>query len=251
MTTVSSPRRRRWPWVLLALALLVAVLIVAAELIARAVVPNTVRSLVIEQLDLPADQQIDVQTPGMMLPQLLVGTLDEVRLDSDRVTLEGITGSARVVATDVPIRGGDLGSAKGTVSIDQSEFASLLEGSGLPDAQITLRAPDVTAEGTVAVLGLQTTVGITVTPGVQDGALLLTPVSVSVAGQQVDLPLLASFLGAPGEKLAGPHLICIADRLPAGLTLTGLRIEGTRAVADITADPRIATDPTLLNPGIC
>lgn len=257
-TPVASTRARRakWPWVVLVIVVVIAVLLVAAELVARAVLPNTVRSLVIEQLDLPADQQLDVEASGILLPQLIFGKLDELKLSSDKVTLGGITGSAHVTATQVPVRsdgvGGEpLGSAKGTVSIDQSQFAALLEHAQLPGTEITLQAPNATVQGAIPVFGREIPVGLTVTPGADDGDLLLTPVSVELGGKAIDLQALGAFLGEAGTQLAAPQHVCIADRLPAGITLIGLRIEGSRAVADITADARIAVDPRLLEYGTC
>lgn len=249
--TITARRRARWPWVVLVIVLVLAALAVAAELVARAVVPSTVRSLVISNLDLPADQQLDVQTPGILLPQLISGRLDEVRLASDAVTIGGITGSARVAATDVPVSGGALGAATGTVSIDQGEFSSLLEASQLPVSSITLAAPNATVEAQIELFGQQIPLGLTVTPGAQDGDLLLTPVSLTVNGAAVDLGAVSGLAGAAGAAITQPQRICIADRLPAGITLTGLRIEGSRAVADISADGRITVDQTLLENGSC
>lgn len=244
-------RRARWPWILLIVLVVLAVLVVVAELLARTVVPGIVRSVVVEQLELPSDQQLEVQTVGILLPQLVSGTLHELQLSSDEVTIGGITGSAHVTATDVPIRGGALGTAKGTVSIDQTQFAALLRDSQLPDAEISLDAPNATVQGEISLLGRDIPVGLTVLPAADDGDLLLTPISVTLGGSQIDLQGLADLLGSAGEKLAGPQRICIADRLPAGITLTGLRIQGTRAVADISADGRIAVDPALLENGSC
>ncbi|MFJ4044906.1 DUF2993 domain-containing protein [Microbacterium sp. NPDC089987] len=252
MTNTTAVRRRpRWPWVVLVIVLVLAALVAAGELVARAVVPNTIRSLVISNLDLPADQQLEVQTPGILLPQLISGTLDEVKLASDEVTIGGITGSARVTATDVPVSGGALGAAKGTVAIDQDEFGSLLAASQLPITRIALMAPNATVEGELELFGRQIPVGLTVTPGAEDGDLLLTPVSLMVNGTAVDLDAVSGLAGLAGAAITQPQRICIADRLPAGITLTGLRIEGSRAVADIAADGRIAVDQALLDPGTC
>lgn len=247
----AAPRRARWPWAALVVAVVLVVLLAAAELLARAVVPGVVRSIVIAQLDLPAEQQLEVEASGLLLPQLIAGRLDELQLDSRRVSIGGITGAAHVVATGVPLRGGALHAAAGTVSIDQSEFAALLDRSGLPDADVSLDAPNATLSGELELLGRSLPVGLTVTPGAVEGDLLLTPVSVTIGGGDIDLQALAGLLGATGERLAGPQRICIADRLPAGITLTGLRVEGTRAVADIRADGRIAIDPALLENGTC
>ena len=42
-----------------------------------------------------------------------------------------------------------------------------------------------------------------------------------------------------------------ADRLPAGITLTDLQVDGDEAVIDIDVDGRIATDEKLLENGSC
>ncbi|SJN31607.1 hypothetical protein FM104_07520 [Microbacterium esteraromaticum] len=251
---IEAPTRRprkRWPWIVAIVVVVIAVLLVAAELVARAVLPSTVRSLVIEQLELPADQQLDVTASGILLPQLITGTLDELQLSSDEVTIGGITGSADVVATEVPIHGGALGSAEGTITIDQSQFASLLDAADLPISEITLQEPNVVAQGGIPLFGQEIPLGLTVTPGAQDGDLLLTPVSVTIGGKEIDLQNLVGLLGDAGSDLSGPQRVCIADRLPAGIALTGLRVEGAKIVADISADGDIAVDPKLLENGTC
>jgi hypothetical protein len=61
-------RHRRWPWLIAVLA--VAALAVGAwfagEYIARGIVERTIREQDRAQLDLPADQQIDVDIPGQV-----------------------------------------------------------------------------------------------------------------------------------------------------------------------------------------
>ncbi len=244
-------RRRRWPWVLLVIVVVLAALVVAAEFVARAVLPGVVRSLVIEQLDLPADQQLDVDADGILLPQLIGGSLDRLHLSTDRVTLEGITGAADVTATGVPLRGGDLRSAEGTIRIDQDQFTALLASTDLPIETVALDAPNATVSGSISVLGASVPVSLTLTPGAVDGDLELTPVSASIGGIEIDASDVGSNLGVVGSGLTEPQRICIADQLPAGLTLTGLEIEGTTAVIDLDVDGAIATDETLLEKGTC
>src|SRR5690606_11550619 len=112
-------QRARWPWVLLIVVGILAVLLVAAEFVARRILPGVVRGIVIEQLELPTDQQLDVDASGILLPQLIGGRLDELHLKTDAVTIGGVTGAAAVTAVGVPLRGGDLDGAAGTVRIDQ------------------------------------------------------------------------------------------------------------------------------------
>lgn len=250
-TLYPHQRRRRWPWVLLVLVVLLGVLVVAAEFIARAVLPGTVRSIVIEQLDLPADQQLAVEAEGILLPQLIGGTLDTLRLSTEAVTLEGITGAADMTATGVPLRGGELGGASGTIRIDQDQFTALLADTELPVDTVEFDEPNATLGGSFAVFGADVPVSLTLTPGAVDGELELTPVSLTIGGFEVMADGAETFLGSIGEELAQPQRICIADQLPAGLTLTGLAIAGSEAVIDIDVDGAIATDPALVEKGTC
>lgn len=249
--TPVRPKRRRWPWVLLIVVVVLGMLVVVAEFIARAVLPGVVRSLVIDELNLPADQQLDVEADGILLPQLIGGTLDSLHLSTDSVTLEGITGAADVTATGVPLRGGDLGGASGTIRIDQTQFTALLADTDLPVDEVAFDAPNATVSGTVSVLGIDIPVALTVAPGAAEGDLELTPVELSVGGLVIDAGQVGSTLGSLGENLTQTQQICIADQLPAGLTLTGLEIVGSEAVIDIDVNGAIVTDETLLEKGVC
>ncbi|MBO9625470.1 MAG: DUF2993 domain-containing protein [Microbacterium sp.] len=246
-----SPRRRRWPWVVLIVVVVLALLAVAGELLARSVLPGVVRSIVVEKLDLPADQQLDVDADGVLLPQLIGGTLDSLHLSSDSVTLQGVTGAVDVTATGVPLRGGDLGGVTGAVSIDQSQFADLLAGADLPIDSVTLEAPNATVAGTVPVLGVAVPLTLTVTPFIVDGDLDLTPESLTVGGVSLDADQVRATLGSLGERLTQPQRICLADRLPAGVTLTSVKISGTRAVVDVAVDGAILSDAALQEKGVC
>ena len=246
-----KPKRKRWPWVVGITVVVLILLVVAAELIARAVLPGIARGIVIEQLDLPADQQLDVDASGILIPQLISGRLDSLHLSTDAVTLEGITGAVDVTATGIPLQGGELAGADGTIRIDESQFTTLLASSDLPVDSVSFDAPDATVAGSVNVLGLAVPISLTLTPGVAEGDVELTPVRLTVGGLAIDASQVGSSLGSVGERLTEPQRICIADQLPAGLALTGLAIEGSEAVIDIDVNGAIATDPALLEKGVC
>lgn len=243
--------RARWPWVLLVVLVVLAALVVAAELLARSILPGVVRGIVIERLELPADQQLEVETDGLVLPQLLGGRLDELHLSSDSVTIGGITGAADVIATGVPLRGGDLTDAQGTVRIGQDQFTALVAASELPIDEVTFAAPDITASGSISVLGMAIPIALTVTPSAEAGELLLTPVELRVAGLELNAAQIADRFGEAAAELAGPQRICIADQIPAGLTMTGLSISGSTAVIDIDVDGAIVTNEALQQSGVC
>lgn len=250
-TDDASRRGRRWPWVLLIVVVVLALLVVAAEFLARAILPGVVRSIVVEQLDLPADQQLDVETEGILLPQLIGGNLDRLHLSTDSVTLEGITGAADVTATGVPLRGGDLGGASGTIRIDQTQFTALLARTDLPVDSVEFDAPNATVSGSFSVLGAAVPLSLTLTPGAVDGDLELTPVAASIGGLDIDLDKVGSTLGSLGQGITKPQRVCIADQLPAGLTLSGVQIDGDAAVIDVDVNGAIVTDAALQAKGVC
>lgn len=250
---VEPPKRRRarWPWVLLTVVLILAALVVAAEFIARAVLPGIVRGIVIEQLELPADQKLDVDATGILLPQLIGGRLEELHLSTESVTIGGVTGAADVTATGIPLRGGDLTDARGTVRIDADQFTALVAASDLPIDSVAFAEPDVTVSGSVPVLGFSLPVALTVTPGADAGELLLTPVSLQVAGATLDAQQIADRFGSIAEQLTETQRICIADQLPAGLTMTDLAVDGDEVVVDVQVNGAIVTDETLRENGVC
>ncbi len=249
--TARPSRRRRWPWVLLVIAVVLGLLVVAAELVARSMLPGVVRSIVVEQLDLPADQELAVEAEGILLPQLLAGRLDRLHLSTDAVTLEGITGAVDVTASAVPLRGGDIGPTEGTVRIDESQFTALVDRADLPIDSVTFDAPDATVSGSVEVFGATVPLALTVTPSADAGDLVLQPGSLSVGGVVLDAAQLSGRFGSLGDRLTEPQRICIADHFPAGVSLNALRIDGEVAVIDIALDGRIVTDTALQANGSC
>ncbi|HWS51660.1 MAG TPA: LmeA family phospholipid-binding protein [Microbacterium sp.] len=248
---VKPSRRRRWPWVLLVVAVVLALLVIAAELVVRTMLPGVVRSIVVDQLDLPADQELDVDAAGILLPQLIRGRLDSLHLSTDAVTLEGITGAVDVTATAVPLRGGDLGPTTGTVRIDEAQFTALVDRTDLPVDTVSFDAPNATVSGSIEVFGSAVPVALTVTPSAEGGDLVLQPGSLSLGGVVLDADQMRKNLGSLGERLTEPQRICVADQFPAGVALTALRIEGAAAVIDIALDGRIVTDGALQANGSC
>src|SRR5690606_32971915 len=122
----------------------VAGLAVAGELFARAAVERTIRTEVIAALGLPADQQLDVETDGIMLWQLATGRLDRVQLSSDDVTAGPLRGAAEVTVEGLPLRGGELGAAEGRFRIDDGALFDLISAAlpaALPLESLSIQAP--------------------------------------------------------------------------------------------------------------
>lgn len=249
--SVRGRARTRWPWAVFIVVVLVILLAAAAELLARSILPAAVRAVVIDELDLPADQQLDVDAEGILLPQLLGGRLDELRLSSRSVTIGGVTGAAEVTASGISLSGSAFRGARGTVRIDQHQFTDWVTASDLPIDDVVFDAPHVTASGRIALLGAEVPVTLTVTPDADAGDLLLTPVELTISGLTLDADEVADRVGPAGAILAQPQRICIADRLPAGVVVTAVAVEGSHAVIDISVDGAITGDEALQREGTC
>jgi hypothetical protein len=256
LPAASPPRRRRaWPWIV-AFAI-VAVLAVAAwfaaEAIARQVVTGVVRDQVRTQLALPADQEIDVQVAGPVIPQLIGGSLDELTIASDDVTFSGVTGDVTVTAQDVAVRGtGEMSGATATVSLDESQLQTLLATvEGFPSDTVGLAGPNVTMSVDLQLFGVAIPVGVALTPTASEGQIILSPASLQLGGTEVTADALRDQFGGLADAVLRDWNVCIAQYLPAGVVMTGVEVEGDVLVTDFDVDGAIATDPALRENGSC
>jgi hypothetical protein len=250
-------RRRVWPWIVgfAIVAVLAVAAWFAAEAIARQVISGVVQDQVRTQLSLPADHPVDVEVAGAVLPQLIGGTLDEMTVASDDVPLgdSGVTGDVTVVATDIGVRGDHtLGAATATVSLGEAELRTLLSSvDGFPADSVGLAAPDLTISTELSFFGATVPIGVSLTPSASDGDIVLTPASLTVGSNVVTADAVRAQFGRLADPVTRDWDICIADRLPAGATLTGVEVDGSRLVADFDVDGAIVSDPALQQNGTC
>jgi LmeA-like phospholipid-binding len=248
-------RRRAWPWVvaLIVVAGLAIAAWFAGEWIARDVVTKTIREQVITQLSLPEDQPIDIVVQGAVLPQLIRGTLDDVTISSDDVELDAFAGDVTVHAQDIAIRGdADAGTATAKVVIDEEQLRTLLATvDNFPIESLGLAAPDVTMSTELSLFGLSLPVGVALTPSAVDGAIVLTPASLQLAGSDISAASLKTQFGGLAETVLRDWTICVAQYIPAGATLTGISVAGDEVVAELEIDPAIVTDTSLQEVGVC
>lgn len=245
-------RRRRWPWIVGALVVLLVAGWLVAERVARGLVVDIVRTETITALDLPADQQLDVEIPGQILPQLIAGRLDAITLSSDEIALGPLTGAARVHGTGVPIRGGGAAeSASATLALDEEQVRALLATvDGIPAATVTLDAPAVRFETELQVI-VTVPVGVSLVPSASGGDLVLTPTSLRVAGAEVPAQALVDQFGGIARTVVRDWNVCVAQYLPAGVVLSDVAVEGEHVVAHATIDGRIVSDAALQATGVC
>jgi len=247
--------RKPLPWILGLAG--VAVIAVAAwfagEWIATQIVTSTVRQQVIEQLALPADQEVDVTVAEPVIPQLLKGSIDAITVSSPDVPIESFTGDVTVHATGVPIRGdGDAESATATVSMDQKQLQGLLSTvDGFPADTVGLADPNVTVSKDVTFLGATIPLGIGLTPSAKNGELILSPDYVKVAGAQLSAADVESRFGKAASAVIHDYPVCIATYIPVGMKLSQVAVTGNQLVAHFDIDGAIIHDKALQQKGTC
>ncbi len=253
----APPKRRRavWPWIIAGVAVVVLAVVawVAGEQIARNLVESTIREKVVTQLSLPADQQIDIDIPGQILPQLIGGELDEITLASDDVAFGDLSGDVSVHATGVPVRGdGPVQAAMATIVLDEAELTALLGTiEGFPADTVALDAPAIEISMDLQLFALTVPVGVTLVPGAAGGDLVLTPSTLRVAGAEITAEALARQFGAIAGTVVRDWQVCLADQLPAGVELSTVEVTRASVVAEFAIDGDIVTDETLRRPGSC
>lgn len=250
-----APRRKR-RWVRVVVIVGVLALIVggwfAGEAIARGIVDRTIREQLVKNLELPADQHIDLEVPGMILPQLIVGSLADVKVSSKDVSLHGLTADVSVTAQDVPVRGGDWSGAHARIQLDEEQLKTLLaQVDGFPSATVTIDAPDVAADFELQLFALKVPVGVSLTPRAEGGDIVLTPSTLRLGGAEVSAEALQRQFGALASTVLRDWDVCIADRLPAAVELTGIEVTRDRVVGDFEIDSSILQKDAASQLGTC
>lgn len=255
----SSPgagrRRRRWPWIVgVAIVLaLAAVAWVAGEQIARGIVERTIREQAITQLSLPADQDIDVEVIGPVLLPLLVGNLGEVHVSSKDVPIGDFSADVAVRAQDVPIRGdGDWSGAYASITLDDEQLQALLANlDEFPADSVQIDAPDIAVTFELNALLTTVPVGVALTPRAEAGELVLTPTSLRLAGAEISAEAILRQFGALASTVVRDWDVCIAQYLPAALTLTDVSVAPRAVTAEFEIDSSILRDDAARQKGEC
>ncbi|MCM3695826.1 LmeA family phospholipid-binding protein [Microbacterium oleivorans] len=254
MTTVTAPRRRRRGWIVaIVIVAVLAVLVVAAEFAARALVPQVIRSQLVSTLGLPEDQPIDVDIPGLLLPQLVVGNIPVMSLSADDVEVDGISGDVEVTIADAPVRqGGDWSSARAVVVMDEEQIRTILSRvDGFPVDSFRLDPPAVALDTELNVFGAAVPLGVRLSAAAEDGELVLSPTTFRLGEVDVSAEALRQQLGPLVGSFVQNWPVCLAEYLPRALTLAEVTVAERGVVASFDIDSAILRDRTAQQPGSC
>jgi hypothetical protein len=188
-----------------------------------------------------------------VLLQLIRGEFDAVTVASDDVAIGPTTGDVTLHAQGVAIRGDAAAeAATAMLAIDEAELRTLLSTvDGFPADTVGLADPDITMSVELQFFALTFPVGVALTPSAVDGDIVLSPASLQLGDAEVTAEELTDRFGSLADVVLRDWEICIAQHIPAGLTLTSTAVDGPAFVADFAIDTAIVNDPALQANGSC
>jgi hypothetical protein len=222
--------------------------------VARGYAENLVQTKVRSALSMSKATPVDVKVEGTsVLYQLATGSLQKIDIDLPKATIGALTGSAKLTVRGVPIDqskpidGGTL-----VVSTDQAGLQQLLKSfSGIPVTSVALLNGAVQLGGSFDIFGVKIPLKVTLTPGVKNGELTLTPNAFEVNGANFTATQLSKNFGALASGITGTQTLCIASALPKPLHLTSLVIRGTTVTVGGTISPVVLNDAAFTTKGTC
>lgn len=253
-----APRRRRpvWPWVLLGVGVLLVGAGFAADAIARDLAQKAVAERVATALDVPDGTAVDVRIGGgPVLFQAIGGSLDRVDIGIDALTLGPLTGDLAIAAEGVPLDA-QVPTRALTVryAIPSDTLTALApEIAGVTIDDISLADGQVVASGSVGVLGLSLELGLGLEPSAVAGELALDPTSIRIGDQSFDAASLrdSPVFGRIADGLLAQRTVCLADALPAALTLSDVAVEGDELVATLDGSGAALGGAEFTQKGVC
>lgn len=209
--------------------------VIGGEFYARAQLQSKLE-LAMNDADIEASG-LELSWPGLLLPQLLVGSISEAELAAKSVNFNGleitnITAAGQGVSTSKPHT---IESVEARGEITAATLSELAYQYGLPEA-VDIVLADGAVQLEAELFGQKLRAGTTLTPG--DREIGISVDSVSIGGIGVDLESwgidVLSFFGAPTVSL---------DQLPEGLEISHISVEPSTAAGD---DSSPTPAPTVL-----
>ncbi|MGK0714729.1 LmeA family phospholipid-binding protein [Leucobacter sp. W1153] len=256
VTGEAGTRRPRWGLRLLGGVLVLAALAGAAELALRLIVPGIVANAVRDSFGMTSDHPVEVAIEGSALLSALSGKVGDVSIEVPQVTvLEGITVTVTASAEALPFdaAGQPLGAADASVTIPADQLGAViaLVTSGAADTG-TVSGDELQIGRDIEVFGVSVPLQVSLALAVDSGNLLVEPTSVSAAGMDLTAMQIRQFAGSSLDGVLQPHSVCVRDQLPAGVTLTEIRLSSTGAVTvGASLAPDIISNSAQLELGTC
>lgn len=244
------PRRAGRVWgTIAAIVVVLAVLLVVADIVVRNVAEQRFGEEIRANLPEGVDGQVDVTIGGLsVIAQYLSGTMDRVELSAPTLDVDGATVAVDVVGEGVPVDlASPVGVITGTITADEASVNRLIAVAGV-EGGLTLGDGVVGYRSTLEVLGFPIDYSVTARPTAAGDTVLLQPegAEIGAAGGSVDVS------GLVDRVLGGdPVAICVAEHLPEGVEVQGLTVAPGTATVELRAQQLMLDEASLARTGSC
>jgi hypothetical protein len=257
---VQVPRKKHRGRRALIILLVIVIVLVAgffvADYFAKKYATDYVRTQIASSLGLPSTAPVTVDLgSGSILLQAAEGSIDSVHVRVNPIVLDGLSGSATLTASGVP-----LSQTAPVKTLDVKVFvptATITTAmSRVPSLEslkpvVTIAGKHVAITGTVSVFGFPQAIGATLTPKVTNGAPGYTIDTASFDGVTVSSSVLDRYLPGLTTLLQSGSSLCIANDLPKAFTLTGIAVNGQSIVSTFTGNGVELNATALAERGTC
>jgi len=250
-------RRRAWPLVVAALAVVALIVgYVVADAAAKSYAQDQIKQKVVAALGVDPATDVHVKIGGgSVLLQALSGKLATIDVTIPKLAFGQLVGSATMHATEVPLdQSAPLKKLAITYRVSEKNVSVLAsELSGMALDTITLDPPEIVANTNFKVLGFGIPVGLGLTPSASNGQLVFTPTSILVSGQKFTSKQLLSTpgLGGLAKQLLKQQTFCVAQYLPKAVHVTSVKVVGHELVLAISGDGAALGGSAFTTKGSC
>jgi len=254
----AKPKRPRLIWGIIGGVVIIILIVgvVLVETVGRSVATQLVRDKIVASLGLESNDGVAVDLgSGSLIVQALTGGVDVVTVDIDSFEVNGITSSARLVATEVPL---NQSKPLETLTIDVTMPGNQIDKlagslSGLELDSIELNGSAIRVSTVFELLFIRIPVAVDLLPVAAGDAIAFEPQSVLLGDEEISVADLREnrlFSGLAGSLLDSREF-CVASSLPTALSIDEVEVQGTDLVIRLSADGIPLDDATWKEYGTC
>lgn len=225
----ARPRRRGLiaALILVGIVVVLGVAAVIAESVARAQAQALIAEQVREALRLEAEHPVEVAIAGPpVLWQAAGGRFEQITVEVPELAVGELRGDLTLIAEGAPL---DTAQPTETVQAvfrvaeaDVAALAGFLAGAVATDVRLDER--EIRFETGFDIFGVPFSIGIGLTPTVEEGQLAFTPSSVVLGDERLDAAQLQEQFGGIVDPLLTSQRFCVAQYLPQALELTAVQV---------------------------
>lgn len=255
-TAPARPRRRGLIAVLVVVGVLLVlgVAAVIAETVARAQAQALIAQQVRQALQLEPEHPVDVTIEGgPVLLQAAGGVLEGVIVAVPELAVGELRGDLTLIAEGTPLDPAQpTDTVKAAFEVAEADVAALAGAlSGAVASDVRLEDREIRFETGFDLFGVPFSVGVGLTPSVDDGQLTFAPSSILLGGERLDAAQLREQFGGIVAPLLAEQRVCVAEYLPQALVLTAVQVGDDQLVVVFEGADTALSGPAFSTLGTC